>query len=393
MSTADPLLAAAERLTRELRAATTNVAATAAAAQDVVARAGAAMADLADGSAARATAAELLRDSIASLLQALAGPTATTPVCETQEHHHAALVVELWKQTVSVQQHFNDLELRIRNFAITVFVAVIGATAFAFKENLRLTFGTYSGSLGGGLLLAGILSWFAFYFMDRWWYHPLLLAAVYHGGSLENELAEHFRNAKLGVRISQESPIRYGFSVAVAIATVASAALVALAPSTLRGVLAFLVFTAGLIYAKHVSSLRALRKVHPADMSAARRLVERWLFIDTIFFVLCVAAVAAWFVLLPPFVVLIVGSVMVFLILQHERADAWAMHSSQKVDVFYLAGFLLYVGIFFGIEHATRGTPAEASVTTVTRTQTSTQANATSTFGDQTSTSRSTTKP
>jgi hypothetical protein len=31
--------------------------------------------------------------------------------------------VEIWKKTVDVQQHFNDLELRIRNFAL----AVLGA--------------------------------------------------------------------------------------------------------------------------------------------------------------------------------------------------------------------------------------------------------------------------
>ena len=32
-------------------------------------------------------------------------------------------VVEAWKKTVDVQQQFNDIELRIRNYAITLLVA------------------------------------------------------------------------------------------------------------------------------------------------------------------------------------------------------------------------------------------------------------------------------
>jgi len=41
----------------------------------------------------------------------------------------------MWKTTVVVQQHFNDLELRIRNFAVTLLVTVIGAAALALKEH------------------------------------------------------------------------------------------------------------------------------------------------------------------------------------------------------------------------------------------------------------------
>jgi FMN phosphatase YigB (HAD superfamily) len=50
-------------------------------------------------------------------------------VCRSDAHQ--AKVLDLWKKTVDVQQHFNDLELRIRNYAVTLLVAVLGASAFA----------------------------------------------------------------------------------------------------------------------------------------------------------------------------------------------------------------------------------------------------------------------
>jgi hypothetical protein len=39
------------------------------------------------------------------------------------------LAVEAWKKTVDVQQHFNDLELRVRNFAITFTAGFWGSSA------------------------------------------------------------------------------------------------------------------------------------------------------------------------------------------------------------------------------------------------------------------------
>ena len=37
-------------------------------------------------------------------------------MAENQEE----LIVEIWKKVIDVQQHFNDIELRIRNMAITL---------------------------------------------------------------------------------------------------------------------------------------------------------------------------------------------------------------------------------------------------------------------------------
>lgn len=96
----------------------------------------------------------------------------------------AKLYVDVWKQTVEVQKHFNDLEWRIRGLALTAATFALGASAIAARD------GTTIGgiSLGAVVLLAGVLLWHAFYFADRYWYHPLLMASVRHGEQLESEL-------------------------------------------------------------------------------------------------------------------------------------------------------------------------------------------------------------
>ena len=93
------------------------------------------------------------------------------------------LAVEGWKKTVDVQQHFNDLELRVRNFAITFTAAVLGLVGWALKEGM-------DSFLPAGLLAIGTLGWVAFYLMDRHWYHRFLDGAVEHGRRVEAWLCE-----------------------------------------------------------------------------------------------------------------------------------------------------------------------------------------------------------
>jgi len=87
--------------------------------------------------------------------------------------------VEAWKQTIEVQQHFNNIELQIRNYAVTLLAALFGIAAYAFKE--EVAYQLVLGVLGAGLFIC-----YAFYFMDRHWYHRLLVGAVKHGTFIEN---------------------------------------------------------------------------------------------------------------------------------------------------------------------------------------------------------------
>ena len=107
-------------------------------------------------------------------------------------------VVEAGKLVVQVQQHFNDIELRIRNYALTILAAVLGVAAYAFREHVP-----YGIILG--IFCAALILCYAFYFMDRHWYHRLLIGAVKHARSIEEAGPPEL---KLTIAIGNESPVK-----------------------------------------------------------------------------------------------------------------------------------------------------------------------------------------
>lgn len=116
--------------------------------------------------------------------------------------------IEVWKKTVEVQEHFNDLELRIRNFAITVLGAVLSGTALSLKEGLAVSLAHRKLPLAVLLMLVALITWLAFYFMDRLWYHRLLYGAVAHGLRIEERLALVLPDIGLTHSIGDASPIK-----------------------------------------------------------------------------------------------------------------------------------------------------------------------------------------
>jgi hypothetical protein len=110
------------------------------------------------------------------------------------------LELEAWKKTIEVQQHFNDLELRIRNIAVTVLAGVFGAVALALQDGRFL--------IVAFLLFAGLIAWLSFYFMDRFWYHQLLKGAVVHAQNIENRLQQKIPGIGLSLAISEASQVR-----------------------------------------------------------------------------------------------------------------------------------------------------------------------------------------
>lgn len=106
----------------------------------------------------------------------------------------------MWKQTVTVQQHFNDIEWRIRGLALTAATFAVGASALAVNNGQPLA--------GSVVLGVGLLLWYAFYFVDRYWYHPLLSASVKQGEVVEVKILEcGLPGADLTRTISAGSPI------------------------------------------------------------------------------------------------------------------------------------------------------------------------------------------
>lgn len=118
------------------------------------------------------------------------------------------LAVEAWKKTVDVQQHFNELELRIRNYAVTILAAMVGATVLVLKEGYAFTAFDRSIPVASVLLLGAACVWSTFYFMDRWWYHRLLYGAVRHGRFIEARLGRDLPEAGLTQEISRHSPMQ-----------------------------------------------------------------------------------------------------------------------------------------------------------------------------------------
>jgi hypothetical protein len=106
----------------------------------------------------------------------------------TREPHELAALVEMWKTTIEVQQHFNDLEWKIRGLALTVLTGALGAAALALREGSTLLLGGWRFSLASMVLIAGLLVWLAFFFVDSVWYHRLLVGAVTEGMRIEGEI-------------------------------------------------------------------------------------------------------------------------------------------------------------------------------------------------------------
>ena len=119
--------------------------------------------------------------------------------------------VEIWKKIVDVQQHFNDLELRIRNFALAVSGAFLGLGGYAIKDaGVTSLLGVHV-SVAGIVVFAAIFPLTAFYFMDRLWYHRLLEGSVAAGINAEAALKKLGLDCDLGSEIKKASPFRLWF--------------------------------------------------------------------------------------------------------------------------------------------------------------------------------------
>jgi hypothetical protein len=116
-------------------------------------------------------------------------------------------IIEIWKTIVEVQQHFNDIAMKIRGLFITIAVAVAAAQGFLFEKRLSVSIGTVTVLFATFLPLIGIVATYLFYFIDRYWYHKLLLGAVLQGGMIEEKYAQELPELGLGKQISDQSPV------------------------------------------------------------------------------------------------------------------------------------------------------------------------------------------
>jgi len=111
-----------------------------------------------------------------------------------------ARVVDIWKKAVDVQQHFNEIELKIRNYVITLVVAVLGAAGIAVREHLS--------PLASAILGFGVVGVLLFCMMDVLWYHRLLIGAVRQAAFIERRFAKYLPEMSLTDAIGRASPFR-----------------------------------------------------------------------------------------------------------------------------------------------------------------------------------------
>lgn len=122
--------------------------------------------------------------------------------------------IDLWKQAVDVQKHFNDIEIRIRSLALTVLTFAVGAAAVAIKDNTMVKVFGSDFHLSAVILFLGALLWLVFYFVDQVWYHRLLIGSGNYATVMEKEIASLLgRDADEGLAqaISANSP--YPFKI------------------------------------------------------------------------------------------------------------------------------------------------------------------------------------
>ncbi|MGF1786992.1 hypothetical protein L4D00_14450 [Photobacterium swingsii] len=121
------------------------------------------------------------------------------------------LNVDIWKKVVDVQQHFNDLEMKVRNFGLLIISAFISAIGVSLKSQYEVTFGDMSVPIAGFLSLGALVVWLLVFFVDVYWYHPLLKGAVKQGLALEQQLKTDLPNIGLTTTIGDNSSIDLPF--------------------------------------------------------------------------------------------------------------------------------------------------------------------------------------
>jgi len=120
----------------------------------------------------------------------------------------AKQVLEAWKTIVGVQMHFNDISMRIRSIFVTLLLALFAAIGFLYEKKLTISMWSTSISFATVMPLFGVVATYLFYFMDRYWYHRLLVGSVRHAIEIEKKYKHSLPELSLSDAIGKESPYR-----------------------------------------------------------------------------------------------------------------------------------------------------------------------------------------
>ena len=94
-------------------------------------------------------------------------------------------LIEIWKEAIETQMHFNDLLIKMRTTVISIILAVFGGAAIAVKEvDWYVNFLGFDLRLSAAVVGLGVLFLIVQFIIDKFYYFPLLLGAVKYTGSL-----------------------------------------------------------------------------------------------------------------------------------------------------------------------------------------------------------------
>lgn len=114
-------------------------------------------------------------------------------------------IIEIWKSIVEVQKHFNEISMKIRGIFATILLALLAAVGFLLDKGLVLKFGCLNVQYAVLLPIFGMGGAALFYFIDRYWYHRLLVGAVKHAIMIEKKYSKELPELSLSDAIGKES--------------------------------------------------------------------------------------------------------------------------------------------------------------------------------------------
>jgi FMN phosphatase YigB (HAD superfamily) len=117
--------------------------------------------------------------------------------------------IEIWKETVGVQMHFNDIGWRIRALGLTVMTFTLAAIGFVYVNTGATSLFGLTVSPAVVVPFLGAVLWAAFWFADRGWFHKLLIGSVLEGADQERLLTANGVPVNLGGYIGAQSPIKF----------------------------------------------------------------------------------------------------------------------------------------------------------------------------------------
>ena len=122
---------------------------------------------------------------------------------------NARIALEAWKKVVQTQEHFNEICMKVRTLYATVLAAILSLYGVFLKDQQshRVSVSDVSFDPILAICFSIIVVTTLFYFVDKGWYHRLLLGAVSQGAEIERKWKSVLPEIQLGTKISEHSPV------------------------------------------------------------------------------------------------------------------------------------------------------------------------------------------